>query len=183
MTTTADLFEPLASALPECGVHHGPSELHGVICGIEGSGTDMDDARMLETLAGHVDLDGTWPEPVTAWLLRLRRFAREGLAGEDLDLELLLPSEQEELGLRVAAVGQWCEGFLAGFGLGSAGLADRDLSAELQEAISDLSAVSQVETPAEQGEEEEQMLEQVVEHCRVAALLVFTEMARKRKSH
>lgn len=183
MTTTANLFEPLAGALPECGVHHGPSELHGLICGLESSGADMENARLLETIAAHVDLDGGWPDPVSAYLLRLRQLTREGLDGEDMDLALLLPSGPEELGLRVAALGQWCEGFLAGFGLGSAGLSDRDLSAELQEAISDLSAVSQVETPAEQGEDEEQMLEQVIEHCRVAALLVFTEMARKRKSH
>lgn len=181
MSSTADLFEPLSSALPECGVAHGPSELHGLICGLEGSSGGTNGERLLEMLAEHVDRDGPWPEPVRAWLLRLQELAREGLAGEDMDLELLLPPDGEELGLRVAALAQWCEGFLAGFGAGSAGLSDSDLTAELQEAISDLSQISQVETPSKAGDEEERMLEEVTEHCRVAALLVFTEMQALRE--
>ena len=175
MTTTEDLFEPLVNALPECGVAHGPSELHGVICGLEGSGSAPEDDRLLTVLAEHVDRHDPWPEPVAGYLLRLRQLTREGLHDEDMELTLLLPGEREEFGMRLAALAQWCEGFLAGFGTGSAGLGDGDLSPELQEALSDLSAVTQVETPPEQGEEEETMLEQVTEHCRMAALMVFTE--------
>ena len=175
MNTTEDLFEPLVNALPECGVAHGPSELHGVICGLESSGNAPQDEQLLTLLAEHVDRHDPWPEPVAGYLLRLRRLAVDGLRDEDMELALLLPGEREEFGMRLAALAQWCEGFLAGFGTGSAGLGDSDLPPELQEALSDLSAVTQVETPAEQGEEEETMLEQITEHCRVAALMVFTE--------
>jgi uncharacterized protein YgfB (UPF0149 family) len=92
-----------------------------------------------------------------------------------------LPPEQEELGLRVAALGQWSEGFLVGFGTASAGLKDSDLSPGLQEALSDLSAISQVETPDQAGDEEEAMFEQVADHTRMAAIMVFTELALKQR--
>ena len=96
---------------------------------------------------------------------------------------MLLPPEQEELGLRVAALGQWCEGFLVGFGTASAGLRDADLSPGLQEALSDLSAISQVSTPDDDGDEEEGMFEQVAEHARMAAIMVFTELALRQRRH
>jgi uncharacterized protein YgfB (UPF0149 family) len=81
--------------------------------------------------------------------------------------------------LRVAALAQWCEGFLTGFGTGSAGVKDAELAPALQEAIADLAAVSQVDVPEGDGEEEEALLSQVTEHCRMAALMVFTEWQLK----
>lgn len=130
---------------------------------------------MLGVLASHVDLEGSWPERVSSLLVALRDEAVLAFDGDGLDLSLLLPDDDEELGLRVAALGQWCEGFLVGFGTGSAGAADASLPPALQEAIADLAAVSQVDVPDQEGVEEEALFAAVTEHCRMAALMVFTE--------
>src|SRR5699024_1527058 len=95
------------------------------------------------------------------------------------EVNLLLPGDDEDLGSRVAALGQWAEGFLVGFGTGAAGIKDSQLSPGIQEALSDLSAISQVSTPDEAGEDEERMLEEITEHCRVAALMVYTDLIMK----
>ena len=95
--------------------------------------------------------------------------------------ELPAPDE-DDLDLRVAALGQWSEGFLVGFGTGAAGVADTELSPGVQEALSDLSAVSQVTTPEETGEEEERMFEQVAEHCRMSALMIYTDLVMKQQA-
>ena len=47
----------------------------------------------------------------------------------------------------------------------------------MQEALSDIAAISQVGLPEDSSDEEEAMFEQVAEHCRMAAMMVFTELA------
>lgn len=175
--TTAEFFEPLADALASAGVRHGPAELHGVICGLLSTGLGSVDAELLGMLAAHTDLDGQWSADAATALLAVRDLAKQAYTGDDLELALLLPDDDEELGGRVAALGQWCEGFLVGFGTGSAGKRDTDLAPGLQEALSDIAAISQVALPEDGSEEEEQMFEQVAEHARMAAMMVFTELA------
>ncbi|PKM21931.1 MAG: hypothetical protein CVV10_06870 [Gammaproteobacteria bacterium HGW-Gammaproteobacteria-14] len=175
MTDSSDVFQPLADALGQAGVRHSPSELHGVLCGLLSTGMETEAPAMLGVLASHVDLTGNWPERVASLLVALRDEAVLAFDGDGLDLSLLLPDDDEELGLRVAALGQWCEGFLVGFGTGSAGASDASLPPALQEAIADLAAVSQVDVPDQDGAEEEALFAAVTEHCRMAALMVFTE--------
>lgn len=175
--TTAEYFEPLADALATAGVRHSPSELHGVICGLLSTGLGSQDAELLGVLAAHTEMTGQWPAAASEALLAVRDLAREAYTGEDMELALLLPEDDEELGNRVAALAQWCEGFLVGFGTGSAGTRDADLAPGLQEALSDIAAISQVGLPEDSSDEEEAMFEQVAEHCRMAAMMVFTELA------
>ncbi|WP_156496766.1 YecA family protein, partial [Alcanivorax sp. HI0083] len=70
-------------------------------------------------------------------------------------------------------------GFLVGFGTGSANTHDKDLSPGVQEALSDLAAISQVATPDDDGDAEEDMFEQVAEHCRMSALMIYTELVMR----
>lgn len=177
----ADLpdFERLAQAAFGSGVKTSPSELHGVICGLLATGQGQEDAFLLGILAAHAEQPAGLAPDLADDLLQWRNAAAEGFAGTGLELKLLLPGDEEELGLRVAALGQWTEGFLVGFGTGAAGINDSQLSPGIQEALSDLSAISQVSTPEEDGEDEERMLEQITEHCRVAALMVYTDLVMK----
>ena len=177
--TDSDLFNPLAEALRRAGVRHGPSELHGVLCGLLSAGIETGAPELLGVLARHVDLEGAWPATIADLLVTLRDQAVTAFDGDGLDLCLLLPDDDEDVASRVAALAQWCEGFLAGFGTGTAGVRDNQLPPALQEAIADLAAVSQVALPEEDGEEEEALLSQVAEHCRMAALMVFTEWQLK----
>lgn len=173
---TEELYQPLTDVLARAGVRHGPSELHGVICGLLSTGQALADAELQGLLASHAELEGQWPAQAGEAFAALRDLAAESFTGTGLDLALLLPDDDEELGLRVAALGQWAEGFLVGFGTGTAGKKDSDFSPALQEALADLAAISNVETPDESGEEEEAMFQEVVEHTRVSALMVFTEL-------
>ena len=175
-TKLAECFEPLVEALQKHGVLHSPSELHGVMCGLLSTGYGQHDADILAVLAAHVEVEKWNPDATQLWL-KVRDLAQEAYTGEGLSFYLLLPEDTEELGVRVAALGQWCEGFLVGFGTGTAGTKESQLSSALQEAIRDIAAISQVGLPEENSEEEEDMFAQVVEHARMAALMVFTDLA------
>jgi len=173
----ADYFEPLVDVLQQQGVMHSPSELHGVLCGLLSTGFGQHNEDALGVLAAHVEMERRWPADAEKIWLAIRDLAMETFTGDGLDFYLLLPDDSEELGVRVAALGQWCEGFLVGFGTGTAGETDAALAPALQEAIRDIAAVSQVGLPDENSEEEAAMFEQVAEHVRMAALMVFTELA------
>ena len=175
-------FDHLVRAASGAGVAVSPSELHGVICGLLATGQGHDDATLLGTLAAHAEQPQGLAPDLAGDLVLCRDAASEGFAGTGLELDLLLPDDEDDLGLRVAALGQWAEGFLVGFGTGAAGVADTELSPGVQEALSDLSAVSQVTTPEETGEEEERMFEQVAEHCRMSALMIYTDLVMKQQA-
>lgn len=180
--TTDEWFQPLAEVLNGLGVQQSPSELQGVICGLLGAGVSPEDAELEGLLAAHVQVTDAWPESAALAFAALRDQAHEGLVGDDLDLAILLPADDVDLRDRVAALGQWCEGFLTGFGTGTAGMNDNDFTPSLQEALSDLAAVSNVEIPREADDELETLFEQVAEHVRVAALMVYTEMVLRDRS-
>ena len=72
------------------------------------------------------------------------------LAGDDIAIVLLLPSDDAPLAERAVALGQWCENSLAGFGL-TAG--DRALSSEAMEVLQDLSAIAQIRDSLERSED------------------------------
>lgn len=175
-TKLAGYFEPLVEQLQQQGVLHSPSELHGVMCGLLSTGHGQKDEELLAVLAAHVDA-GRWQAEAAELWLSVRDLAVEAFTGKGLEFYLLLPDDTEELGVRVAALGQWCEGFLVGFGTGTAGTTESQLAPALQEAIRDIAAISQVELPDDNSAEEEDLFANVVEHTRMAALMIFTELA------
>jgi uncharacterized protein YgfB (UPF0149 family) len=95
------------------------------------------------------------------------------LTGSDVTVVLLLPTDDAPLADRAAALGQWCQGFLSGFGLNC-----RDssmLSTEATEVLQDLAAISQVQDALEESDDGENDYMEVMEYLRVAPLLLFSE--------
>lgn len=170
------LFSVLADSLASRGLSVSPSEMHGVMCGLLASGVTVSEPEMLGSLAGHLALEQGFTGAEQGALVRLHEITQQAFEAGDYDLALLLPEDDEELALRLAALAQWSEGFLAGFGVASAGVTDSKLSPALQEALSDIAAISQVGSIEEDEEEDaEGMVETLIEHSRVSALMVFTE--------
>jgi hypothetical protein len=58
-------------------------------------------------------------------LIGLQEMVKGELTGDDVTVVLLLPTDDAPLADRAAALGQWCQGFLTGFGLNAGG---KDLS-------------------------------------------------------
>src|SRR5690606_19390950 len=100
---------------------------------------------LCQQLAGHLDIS---PEQLASavdlgeWIAHIEA----GLASPELGFYPLLPDDEESLEHRATALGQWCEGFLAGYALrlGSSG---QTPNAETQEILSDLVAISRIGIP------------------------------------
>ena len=149
------------------------SEIHGAACGLacrqrHSSGEDF--LQLLDTL----QLVSAPVGGLKSLMLELFEATRSQLADDLLRLSLWLPGDEESLGERTAALGQWCTGFLAGLG-GGGGL--ENLSGDAMEAMEDLREIAQAEAGGGVSEEDdEEAFAQIVEYLRVVTLLLREEL-------
>ena len=122
-------------------------------------------------------LTGDLNQESMALLRRLGRETEEQLADPGLAFRPLLPDDMEPLDVRVEALGEWCEGFLLGVGLG--GVARQgELSANVQEILRDLQEISKVSWDVEADEDAEASYVELVEYVRVGVMLMREELAQ-----
>ena len=150
-----------------------PAELHGLLLGRSCAGAGFDTEAWLADAAQLLESEPV--DNVRNALIGLQEMVKSELTGEDIAIVLLLPGDDLPLTERAAALGQWCQGFLSGFGLNAGG---KDLSAEVNEVLQDLTAISQVQDALEESEDGESDYMEVMEYLRVAPLLLYTELAK-----
>jgi uncharacterized protein YgfB (UPF0149 family) len=167
-------YNAFATLLNSSGHPVSPAELHGLLLGrsCAGSGFEAEgwfaDASML--------LEKEPEDNVRQALIGLQEMVKGELTSDDMTVVLLLPGDDEPLPERAAALGQWCQGFLAGFGLAGG---NNSLSTEASEVLGDLAAIAQVQEALEESEDGESDYMEVMEYLRVAPLLLFTEFNKK----
>lgn len=171
------LFDRLDERLAAADVLASPAEVHGYLTGSYCSAPQAPRADVLAGLAEHLELAGPRLEGMTE-LLAMADALPTALAGSELGFYPLLPEDDQPLVDRAEALGQWCEGFLAGFAL-QTGAAGKPLSPEVQEVISDFVAIAQIAAPDEDDEDaDERSLMELVEYLRLAAINLYLEASR-----
>lgn len=162
------------AALLNTGDHPvSPAELHGLLLGRSCGGAGFDNAKWLEDAA---ELLGGEPQDnIRQALIGLQEMVKGELTSDDMTVVLLLPGDDAPLKERAEALGQWCQGFLTGFGIAAG---DAPLSTEAMEVLQDLTAIAQVQDALEESDDGENDYMEVMEYLRVAPLLLFTELAR-----
>lgn len=163
-------YHAFVTLLTSSGHSVSPAELHGHLLGrsCAGAGFDADGwlAEAAELLAGEPQ------DNVRNALIGLQEMVKGELTSDDMTVVLLLPTDDAPLAERAAALGQWCQGFLSGFGLTRL---DYSLSDEANEVLRDLAAIAQVQDALEESDDGESDYMEVMEYLRVAPLLLFTE--------
>ncbi|MBM3110831.1 YecA family protein [Pseudomonas sp. P66] len=173
MPITNSPYTAFATLLTSNGHPVSPAELHGLLLGRSCAGAGFDAEAWLADAAHLLENDPA--DNVRNALIGLQEMVKGELAGDDITIVLLLPGDDEALTDRAAALGEWCKGFLYGFGLNSAGVT---LSTEAKEVLQDLDAISQVQDALEESEDGESDYMEVMEYLRVAPLLLYTELAK-----
>ncbi len=173
MSIPSSPYAAFAALLNSAGHSVSPAELHGLLLGRSCAGAGFDADGWLLDAADL--LGGEAQDNVRQALIGLQEMVKGELCGEDITVVLLLPDDETPLAQRAAALGQWCQGFLGGFGLTAR---DGALSAEAMEVLQDLSAIAQVQSGLEESEDGESDYMEVMEYLRVAPLLLFTECAK-----
>ncbi|KAF2389440.1 MULTISPECIES: YecA family protein [Pseudomonas] len=163
-------YQAFATLLTSSGHNVSPAELHGLLLGRSCAGAGFEADSWLSD-AGEL-LEGEPQDNVRNALIGLQEMVKGELTGDDMTVVLLLPTDDAPLADRAAALGQWCQGFLAGFGLT---YRDNALSTEATEVLQDLAAIAQVQDALEESDDGESDYMEVMEYLRVAPLLLFTE--------
>jgi uncharacterized protein YgfB (UPF0149 family) len=169
-------YDDVARALGAAGSAVQAAEAHGCLCGA---------LCARRTYGLHEWLDEILPDAAQAGhgsLAELHGASAAVLAGADLEFQPLLPDDEQALEARVEALGEWCQGFLYGFG--AAGTAGRaDLPGDVAEILADLARISQAGAVGSAGEEtEEQAYAELVEFLRVGVQLVYDGLAAWRSA-
>lgn len=168
-----DHFEALIVAAGDTG---SLAELHGTLCGHLSGGRLLDIAAVQKIAADVLALGAAEITGLTASLQQLHRDADAGLRDEDYSFAPLLPADELPLAQRIESLAHWCQGYISG--LGQSGLAgDTELSADFTAAIRDMAAIAHADPQAPEDDDSEADFIELVEYVRVAALLVFTEVA------
>lgn len=168
-------FDALDQTLAQAGAHAGAAECHGALAGWLASGRGADPQPWLEPMLEELDLADAKVMRCRADLVELHRAVAIQLGGEALEFNPLLPDESNPLPTRVAALAEWCEGFL--FGLGLAGAAAVRGGEDVREVIGDFAQIARAGLETDQGTEQDEVAyAELVEFIRVGAQLVHDEL-------
>lgn len=166
-------FDDFCNLIAPLGAINSPSELHGLLCGKLSGGAELSETRWLLDAVEFLDFTQAPDERVREALTSLYHQTLQQLR-DGFGLRLLLPDDDSDLSQRTATLGQWCYGFLTGFG--SAGKTERILTEEAEDGLRDLAAISQI--AVEDGDESDEAdYVEVTEYIRQLAASLFLEYA------
>lgn len=170
MTQPASAYQAFVQLLATQGQQLSPAELHGLLAGHSCAGAGFAPEPWLDNAAQL--FDGEIPASLQPALIGLQDMLKSELAADDcMGITLLLPGDDDSLAERSLALGQWCQGFLSGFG-GSIG--QKKLSDEAREILEDYVAVAQI-ADGEDADDDERSFMEVSEYLRMTAVFLFTE--------
>ncbi len=182
MTVDRD-YEVLDAALRRSGASWDAAQVHGLITArLAVQGDDADRHVVAEVLERVPAAHATAPEP--EFLLRAEIDATRRALSERLsEFSPLLPPGDESAGRRTEALAHWCEGFLHGLMSTdrSSDLARRLAAEPIADIIRDMLQMTRAGAgDSDDYEEEEQAYTEIVEYLRVAAQLIYEELADAR---
>lgn len=178
-STTLPNFDIFCDSLLSLGAINSPSELHGLVSGKLSGGAKLDLADWHKEAAEFLDLTSTPDERADELLSAVLTVTQKQFEDAEFGVQLLLPNDESDLATRANCLGQWCHGFLTGFG--SAGISgDHPMSADVSDAVRDLAAIVQIggDEESEEGEAGEVDFMEIVEYVRIAAITIHAECAQ-----
>lgn len=163
-------FEYLAEVLKQ-----NPSEIHGMLCAMLCADETLDETTWLARISPELGEDCPCTAEAEALLQELFAISASQLHDENLSFYLLLPADEYPLSQRAYALACWCQGFLAGLGLG--GMVNGQLAAPVQEFLSDLVDIARLDSDSSgNSKEDEEYYMEIVEYVRMGVLLVSLEL-------
>lgn len=170
----------LEDALRQCGSNWDASQTHGLLSGrlaIAGSDSGFD--WLSQVLEGTEQAD-TIRDECESMLGQLFEFTYRQLTERQSGFEPLLPSEDDGTAVCATALAHWCEGFLHGLVAAHHGdeLKTRLAAEPLADIIRDMLQITRASADEDDNtESDDSAYTELVEYVRVAAQLVYEELA------
>ena len=170
-------FAEVTQTLHRAHALMGPSETHGLLCGIICSGNQFDDIHWLKILNETLDTELDENSQETKLLKNVAVATHWQLRDINFSFQLLLPTDDEDLQDRAYCLTSWCQGFLCGLGLGGFELRD-DLPADLREGLEHMAEISRLDVQdMEVSDEDEASYMEVSEYIRALIFAMFDQFS------
>ncbi len=161
-------FPSIQHCLDKLGATADCAEVHGSLCGLlidNRSSSEWLSGALNNTPASNDLLATEHIKPLTD----LYQVSKQQLNDSVLSLELLLPTDDIDLPIRLEALTHWCQGFL--FGLGSiAKLDEKNMHTDVKEFMQDLLGITQLDIDETSSNETEQDFAEIVEYIRMGVI-------------
>lgn len=176
--------QELDGALRRCGSNWNASQAHGLVCSrLAVQGPDALE-HWLRQVLDNTDARDALQQECAVLLRTLHDDTYRQLSERGSEFQLLLPAETASAALRTEAMAQWCEGFLHGLVVRAEGdrLKKRLATEPLSDLIKDMLEITRAEADDDAGaESNEAAYVELLEYLRVAAQLVYEELAEFRR--
>lgn len=174
--TTQHTFESAQQIFVANKLVIDPAEVQGMLCGMLCAGMSHSDTNWLTILSETGNEGIPFNAQVERVITGIFNQSCQQLIEGQFALELLLPDDDAPINKRGAALIEWVQGFLAGFGLQQNDLSK--CSEDVKEAMQDFTDIARMEEPMDEDEDSERALEEVVEYVRMSAMLCFGELGK-----
>lgn len=169
-------FDDICDLFVELSAHNPPAELHGMLTGQLCTGMRMSPEVWIGKALTFMDTDQMPAAAAQRELKEVYEFTYAQLEDPNNTFYPLLPDDDEEVSSRIRALGQWCEGFLAGFALVEQA-SERQFPVVVSDALKDLAAITKAGADADEelSDECEEDYAEVVEYVRILAMNIYLE--------
>lgn len=167
-----DVVDALVQVRADCSA----AELHGLMVGLLASGARLNRQALMRQLEVHADVGQPFSDAAQAGLWQLQLATLADLDADELSFQPLLPSDDRPLNDRALALGDFCRGWLAGFGIGVDNQHELLSRPETRETLQDLTHIAQIDAVEEEDEAGEEAFVELVEFVRLAVLHFFDEL-------
>ncbi|MEO6081179.1 MAG: UPF0149 family protein [Steroidobacteraceae bacterium] len=165
-------FNELQGALQQSHALTDAAEAHGTLVGsLCATGCSLDE-WLAEILP-----EGQAANAAAASLRAVFDATNGALGDNEMSFQPLLPLDEEPIADRTRALGEWCQGFLYGLGVGVAVPDVSRLQGEAAEVLRDMTEITHVDVDPEDSEESnEAAYAELVEFVRVGVQLLYEQL-------
>ncbi len=169
-------YEQFSTMLQQNDIIVDAAEVHGILTGMLCGGMNLDDQEWIQALSDVIHQGDSLAPVCLQHITDMYNKLCQELIEADFALVMCLPDDSSPINDRGAALVNWVQGFLLGFGLHQADLTA--CSDEVKEALDDFTQIVKLDEKMDETEQAEQDFFEVVEYVRVSAMICFNELGK-----
>ncbi len=170
-------YDRVAKSLASLSCQQSPAEIHAFLVAMLSVGVGLNEQAWLNSIISHDSrITATVMGRAKKVLGSLFSHVSEELREDVYNIELLLPSDEADIALRIEALAQWASAYITAVNLIGVDLQTQE-NQELVEALADMTNIACLSPQQEEtgNQDDEKAFVQLVEYARVCVMMLHTE--------